>query len=246
MDPSLYPRMAEVEDAHWWFAGRRAICDGLLDGLALPSAARIFEPGCGTGGNFPMLARRGKIFAMDADEAALGFAARRGLATLARGSMPDDIPFGEARFDLAVMTDVLEHLDDPAGSLRAVHARLEDHGWLLLTVPALPWLWSAHDVTHHHRRRYRAAELRELVSGAGFAVSYLSYYNFILLPPIVAARFMGKIVAGTAGSAAGSHDLAMPSATLNQTLLRLFAAERHVIGKIRIPLGVSLIVLARA
>ena len=58
--------------------------------------------------------------------------------------------------DLVVMTDVLEHLDDPAGALGAVRARLKPGGALLMTVPATPWLWSAHDVTHHHRRRYRA------------------------------------------------------------------------------------------
>ena len=120
MDPSLYPRMAEVEDAHWWFAARRAICDHLLDRLALPPDAAILEPGCGTGGNFPMLARRGRVFAMDSDESALRFAASRKLAELARGSLPDNIPFGDRLFDLALMTDVLEHLDDPLGSLRAV------------------------------------------------------------------------------------------------------------------------------
>src|SRR3981189_3679196 len=109
MDPSLYPRMAEVEDAHWWFASRRAIVDRILDGLDLPKDAAILEPGCGTGGNFPMLARRGHLFALDADESAVGFAQARGLAQVERGALPDQIPFGDPRFDLVVMTDVLEH-----------------------------------------------------------------------------------------------------------------------------------------
>src|SRR5216683_2024593 len=68
MDPSLYLRMAEVEDAHWWFASRRAIVDRIIERLGLPPDAAILEPGCGTGGNFPMLARRGRLFAIDADE----------------------------------------------------------------------------------------------------------------------------------------------------------------------------------
>ena len=120
MDPSLYPRMAEVEDAHWWFASRRAIVDRMLDRLELPADAAILEPGCGTGGNFPMLARRGRLFAIDADESAIGFAHARGLAQVAHGSLPDRIPFGDQLFDLVVMTDVLEHLDDQAGALRAL------------------------------------------------------------------------------------------------------------------------------
>ncbi len=246
MDPSLYPRMAEVEDAHWWFAARRAICDRLLDRLAMPADAAILEPGCGTGGNFPMLARRGRVFAMDSDESALRFAASRNLAELARGSLPENIPFADRRFDLAIMTDVLEHLDDPLGSLRALHARLKPGGWLLLTVPALPWLWSEHDLTHHHRRRYRAGELRATVTAAGFEVSYLSHYNFILFPAIACARLWGKLRHGGAGGVNGRHDLAMPSLPLNRLLLLTFASEQYVIGRLRVPAGVSLIVLARA
>ena len=61
-----------------------------------------------------------------------------------------------------VMTDVLEHLDDQAGTLSALRERLRPGGWLLMTVPAMSWMWSDHDVTHHHRRRYQAAELRTL------------------------------------------------------------------------------------
>lgn len=246
MDPSLYPRMAEVEDAHWWFAARRTICDHLLARLALPPDTTILEPGCGTGGNFPMLARRGRVFAMDSDESALRFAASRNLAELARGALPENIPFADRRFDLAVMTDVLEHLDDPLGALRALHARLKPGGWLLLTVPALPWLWSEHDLTHHHRRRYRAAELRGTVAGAGFEVTYLSHYNFILLPAIAGARLWGKLWHGGARGADGRHDLAMPPLPLNRLLRRLFASEHHVIGRLHVPVGVSLIALARA
>ncbi len=246
MDPSLYPRMAEVEDAHWWFAARRAICERLLDRLDLPPEAAILEPGCGTGGNFPMLARHGRVFAMDADESALRFAASRKLADLARGSLPDDIPFAGTNFDFALMTDVLEHLDDPAGSLRAIHARLKPRGWLLLTVPATPWLWSDHDLTHHHRRRYHAAELRTSLTAAGFEVTYLSYYNFVLFPAIAIARTIGKIVRGPRQLTNGRHDLGMPPALINRILFQLFSSERYIVGRVRIPAGVSLIALARA
>jgi SAM-dependent methyltransferase len=243
MDPSLYPRMAEVEDHHWWFAARRKICDRLLERCELPSNASILEPGCGTGGNFPWLARHGKIFAMDSDDSALAFAAARNNAELAQGSLPNHIPFGSTCFDLAVMTDVLEHLDNPAAALCAVRARLKPSGALLLTVPALPRLWSEHDLTHHHRRRYRIDELRESLRNAGFTLSYISYYNFVLLPAIALARTLSKVARR---SIREEHDLVMPPAILNQILFHLFSSERYVIGRFRAPLGVSLIALARA
>jgi SAM-dependent methyltransferase len=246
MDPGLYPRMAAVEDTHWWFAARRAICESLLDRAGLPADAAIFEPGCGTGGNFPMLARRGRIFAMDSDPAALHFAASRGLAQLACGALPDRVPFTPQKFDLAVLTDVIEHLDHPLAALRSIHERMKIGGVALLTVPALPTLWSIHDVTHHHRRRYQAAELRSLIADAGFKIEYLSHYNLILLPAIVIARTVAKLAQPGRGSMNGSHDLSMPPRVINRLLFNLFSSERFVVGRMRLPLGLSMIALIRA
>lgn len=244
MDPQLYPRMAAVEDTHWWFVSRRAICERMIDRLYLPRGAAILEPGCGTGGNFAMLSRRGKLYAMDSDETALRFAASRGTAELARGHLPDRIPFDDILFDLVVMTDVLEHLDDEAGSLRAIRARLKPGGWLLLTVPAMQWLWSEHDVTHHHRRRYRASQLRTRVTDGGFTVDYLSYFNFILFPVIAGVRMLQRIASSNGRD--GQHDLKLPSPVVNAVLARVFSSERYVIPAVRMPVGVSLLLLARA
>jgi SAM-dependent methyltransferase len=244
MDAALYPQVAAVEDTHWWFAGRRAICERMLAHLELSPGASILELGCGTGGNFPMLARRGKLYAMDEDESALEFAASRRLAQLARGSLPRNFPFAEHRFDLVVMTDVLEHLDDDGDSLCAVRSCLKPRGRLLVTVPALNWLWSQHDDTHHHRRRYRATELRRLLDDRGFEIEYLSYYNFLLFPAIAVVRLIQRL-RPAALSGTGRHDLKMPSRFVNSALLSLFSCERFVLGEFHLPVGISLIALAR-
>jgi SAM-dependent methyltransferase len=243
MDAALYPRIAAVEDTHWWFAGRRAICEGMLDRITLPADALILEVGCGTGGNFPMLARRGHLYAMDENESALAFAASRRLAKLARGSLPGQIPFAAGCFDLVVMTDVLEHIDDDVGSLSAARFSLKSGGRLLMTVPALSWLWSEHDATHHHRRRYSAIDLRCLLGNAGFAIDYLSYYNFLLFPLIAAVRLLQRFRPATRNGS-GRHDLTMPPRYMNALLLRTFASERFVLGRFLPPVGVSLIALA--
>jgi SAM-dependent methyltransferase len=244
MDAALYPQIAALEDTHWWFSGRRVLCEQILDRSGIPANAVILELGCGTGGNFPMLARRGRLYAMDTDAAALGFAASRGLAKLARGSLPQSFPFAPGRFDLVVMTDVLEHLDDERGSLCAVRSSLKPGGRLLLTVPALSWLWSQHDVTHHHRRRYRAIELRCLLGDCGFAIDYLSYCNFVLFPAIAIVRLLQRLRVPALSNGNGRHDLMMPPRGVNAALLRLFSCERFVLGRVRFPIGVSLIALA--
>jgi SAM-dependent methyltransferase len=192
-----------------------------------------------------MLARRGKLYAMDSDETALRFAASRGTAELARGHLPDQIPFDNILFALVVMTDVLEHLDDEAGSLRAIRTRLKPGGWLLLTVPAMQWLWSEHDVTHHHRRRYCASQLRTRLTDAGFTVDYLSYFNFILFPVIAGVRMLQRIALSNNGRG-GQHDLKLTSPIVNALLERVFSSERYLIPAVRMPVGVSLLLLARA
>ena len=208
MNREIYIRMAGVEDDHWWFSGRRAIVESLLARIGLPRDAAILEPGCGTGGNLRMLARCGSVCAMDLDDQACRFAQARGIGEVAAGRLPDKIPFGDRCFDLVVMTDVLEHLDDDAATLRALRERLKPGGLLLLTVPAFRFLWSSHDTSHHHRRRYRAEELRKVVSEAGYEICYLSYYNFLLFTPILATRMVQRLT----GANREGHDLRLPAA----------------------------------
>lgn len=242
MDARIYDRMAEVEERHWWFASRRDIVEKILGRLGLPKDAAILEAGCGTGGNLKMLAHHGRVYAMEPFEAARTIASSLGAAKIADGSLPNEIPFADLSFDLILMTDVLEHLDDDVASLVALRQRVKPGGWFLATVPALSWMWSEHDVAHHHRRRYHAARLRQVVETVGFEVRYLSYYNFLLFPVIAGARVMQRIL----GASSEGHDLKMPSASINNLLKGLFSSERYFLGSWSVPFGVSLIVLAQS
>jgi SAM-dependent methyltransferase len=242
MDSEIYPLMAQVEDSHWWFSSRRVIVATMLSRLGLSPDARILEPGCGTGGNFAVLARFGQVYAMDSDPEACKFARARKTAIVEPGHMPDQVPFENISFDLVVMTDVLEHLDRDQESLTVLRERLKPGGWLLATVPAFSWLWSAHDTAHHHQRRYVARDLRGLFDRAGYDLSYLTYYNFLLFPAIAAARLLGRLGKSTEGH---EHNLRLHSGLVNSSLRTVFSSERYAIGRLAMPFGVSLLAMAR-
>ena len=238
MDPSFYREMAAVEDRHWWFEGRRRILAAVLDRLASGPGAEVLEVGCGTGGNLPMLARYGRLHACEPEAGARAMAEARGLATVAPGGLPHDLPFGEKPFDLIALLDVLEHVAADEASLAALHDRLKPGGTLLITVPAYMFLWSVHDEVNHHVRRYTRAELVRKLRAAGFRVRHATYFNTILFPVIAAVRLVGR-VAGKGGS-----DLGLPGDVANRLLTRIFASERHVVSRLALPFGVSILAVA--
>ncbi len=240
MKESLFHKMAEVEDRHWWFVGRRAIVREILQDLALPPQAELLEVGCGSGGNIPLLASFGRVFAVDSDPVALDYAARTGLAEVAAGFLPDGLPFPGRSFDLCCLLDVLEHLPADGESLARIHARLLPGGFLLVTVPACPALWSAHDELHGHQRRYRRRELLQKIRAAGFTVQHVSFFNSLLLPVVALVRVVERLFPQRAEA-----DLDLPTAWLNRTLARVFAWERHLVRRASLPCGVSLLVVGR-
>jgi len=236
MERAIYDRMADIDADHWWFTARRQIVSALIrQQVPLKPGARILEVGAGTGSNLAMLQGFGRVDAIEPDESARALASRRGGIAVGGGLLPDQVELEDGRYDLIVLLDVLEHIDDDIGSLKVLRRKLAPGGRMLLTVPAAPWLWSAHDVAHHHKRRYTAGTLRAAFAAGGFSIRHISHFNTLLYPLVAAARIVGRIT-GREGS-----DDAMPSGWLNALLGRVFAAERYWVTRGALPFGVSLL-----
>jgi SAM-dependent methyltransferase len=241
MDRAVYERMAEIDGEHWWFVGRRAIVEGLIARFA-PQARplRILEVGCGTGSNIPLLERFGRVDAIEPDDGARALAAARTGIAVKGGYLPDGVPLEDGAYDLIVLLDVLEHIPEDRPALARLRAALKPDGRLLLTVPASPWMWSSHDVAHHHQRRYTMRAVRRVVEASGFTVLHRSHFNSLLFPLIAGVRLVGKLTGREGG------DDAMPGRGVNRLLSRLFGGERHLVGRIPLPFGVSIALVAGA
>ncbi|MDQ3077366.1 MAG: class I SAM-dependent methyltransferase [Pseudomonadota bacterium] len=240
MDRAVFDRMAELDQNHWWFTARRRILSQVIERVVHPPAgARILELGCGTGHNLDMLARFGRVEASELDDHARALAVKRLGRPIETVALPDLSMFPAASYDLVALLDVLEHVVDDRGSLAAIFTRLKPGGALLVTVPANPWMWSAHDVAHHHHRRYRKREIAVLAKDAGYDIDLLSPFNSLLFPLIASVRAIGKL----RGKEAAND--AMPSAPVNAALDRIFGLEAGLIGRLPFPFGVSLVAVLR-
>ncbi|MBU7581628.1 MAG: class I SAM-dependent methyltransferase [Nostoc sp. TH1S01] len=243
MDKNFYLQYAAVEDQHWWFVGRRQIVEKLIRQLKLPKNAKILEAGCGTGGNLSMLARYGEVAAIELDEMACQLANERRITTVKQGSLPDQIPFNE-QYDLIVILDVIEHIDDDLAALEALSARLKPNSWLLITVPAYQFLWSYHDEINYHKRRYTLKRLKRVVRQSGYTVQYGSYFNTWLFPLVAGVRLFKNFLKIEQKPDASS-DLNLPAKPINKFLTFLFASESYFMNRVNLPFGVSVVLMAQ-
>lgn len=243
MEAELYDELWRVEQRHWWFVARRRIVGSLVKRFSPSEAGRlqICELGCGTGGNLAEFRDAHDICGMDVSEKALRYARRRVGARVEPGSLPGDVPFPVSSFDVVLMTDVLEHIEDDAASARVAMSLLKDRGILVATVPAHQWLYSPRDAHHQHFRRYGRRDFEQLFRMSGVKVELLSYYNSLLFAPAAAVRLASKLLPGRAPGG----DLHVPAAPLNRTLGAIFGWERTLLGRLPVPTGLSLIVVAR-
>lgn len=231
---SVLPTPAEKEQ-HGWYAGRRSILAAELDRLG-PLGVTL-DVGCGAGMMLDELApRASQLFAVDPDPIAVDSARARGVAELTVAPA-EALPFPDATFDLVTAFDVLEHTDDDVQALRELRRVTRGRGRLLVAVPALPRLWSSHDVAAQHRRRYTRRSLAFAAAQAGWVAGRSTYFNTLLLPPMAAVRAATR-------NRPPRTDLLRASGPVSLVLEPALRLEAHMLRTgLRLPLGLSLLML---
>jgi SAM-dependent methyltransferase len=115
-----------------------------------------------------------------------------------------------AHFDLLLMFDVLEHIENESEFLQSAKFHLTDFGTLLLNVPAHRFLYSDYDRSQGHFRRYSASCLVQIATENNFKVGALTYWGLPLVPLLLARKGMtmqrtdGKAGFDTRGSTINS------------------------------------------
>jgi len=246
-DPHFFATLREVEDRHFWFVGRRQVVLSALR-RAVPDlrSRRLFDVGCGSGGLLDFLSHNGVAVAgaCDVYPESLRLVRARLDVPLVRVDEGRPPPLGRG-YDLLGMFDVLEHIDDDVGTLRALRESLAPGGALVLTVPAHPRLYDEMDEIAFHRRRYERAGLRRALEQSGFEVRLLSHFMSPLVPILVAIRAVGRRLHGGRSRALERRRVEFRVVPGVNALMRgVLALERAAMAHAPVPFGSSLVAVA--
>lgn len=238
MEKIEYLRMAEVEDAMWWFRGLHG---HLLSLARSHRPLRILDAGCGTGG---MLARLtadlpgASVVGMDFDRTACDLARDKAGRPVVNGSL-NQLPFRDGAFDLILSADVLCHMSiDEPQAVDELARCLAPGGALVLNLPAYQWMYSVHDRQVHTARRYTRGGLSALLARHGLRAERATYWNTVLFPLMVLRRKLLKPSDDTS-------DVMPYPAPIERLFRAIMGFERFLVGRgVDLPFGGSVLVKA--
>jgi SAM-dependent methyltransferase len=241
-DDAFFDRLAGIEDRSFWFRVRRRLIVDLVRQVASPGD-RFLEVGCGTGYVLEAVVSDCRVQATGTDPSPRALKYARGRVPEATFVELDAAvsPYG-GDFDVAGAFDVLEHINDDIAALRNLRDAVRPGGYVLITVPQHPWLWSGFDEVARHARRYRRRDLLERIRSTGLEPVRTTSFVSSLLPLMAASRIMYQMRRGRAGVL----DALFPPRPLDRLLEFALEQERRLIRHaIDIPVGGSLVLVAR-
>lgn len=161
----------------------------------------VLDVGCGSGGMVSWMLDRGHdAKGIDSSDAIIA-AAQAFLSKTGRDPNRvckrdlQDVLNSAERFDNIVSMDCLEHQADDAPMFGQLVQALRPGGRLLITVPAVPELFSERDRIVGHYRRYTPERLRSLVQAHPLRLEELRYWNLLgVAPTFLYGKLLGRAV----------------------------------------------------
>lgn len=220
MDESWVARYPEFERAHFWWRIRREVVTGLIAGDAKGSPLRILDIGCGGGVLLEELNSEHEAFGLEPNSE---FAAQSAARERIQVATVETADYPSGSFDMVLILDVLEHLDDPIDALRRARNWIAEDGLLIVLVPAFAWLWTRHDEINDHRCRYTRRQLKAQLKASGWRARKTRYLFAALIPPKLIQLGLGKL-----GRARITNDPKLPPGWLNSIAAFVLRADAAV------------------
>jgi SAM-dependent methyltransferase len=211
-------------EKHFWNYARNRIVERVLKRVSAKSsgdAKLVLDVGCGPGIVVDYLRRVG----IDCRGVELGHPQiRPGLEYhISIGTDATQLPSTvREQVGAILLLDVVEHIEDPGGFLRALLQAFPNARHVVIAVPARMELWSNYDEFYGHFMRYSRRTLLLLARQAGLIPLELKYIFFGLYPVMwFLSRFVGK----RSVEATPPSGLSRP---LHALLGRAFSAEERL------------------
>lgn len=238
-----FRKTRRAADSHFWFHGFRRFISPVLAEVARGRAdLRIVDCGCGVGQNLPMLARHGRAVGIELEP--LAAAAGREFGRPIACADITRLPFPDHSFDLAVSFDVMQVVEPDMAAVREMARIVRPGGSVVLTMAAFDALSGDHAEVWNEHRRYTPRTARELVESAGLTVERMTFAFASLFPLMLAVRATQRLVRPFR-SAPSHSDMHVPWAPVNAALMLLLDGEAVLSRHVPMPIGTSLIVVAR-
>lgn len=247
MDDALLLELGPEIARHPWWQARTRLVMAILERLCVRPPARLLDVGCGWGVVLQALEQRGyEVTGMDISRAALDRLDRPGRRLVEAGLGPGFDPPAELEdFDAVLALDVIEHLDDDRAALEQVGRLVAPGGWVVVSVPARPDLWSVFDEVQGHRRRYLPETLSAAFEGTGLGLTSVQWWGAWMVPLFRRRRGHLTMKAGESACALYRRALRVPPAPLRWVIECAFAREHRLALEGRLQNGTSLFALAR-
>jgi SAM-dependent methyltransferase len=232
----------DLEKTHFWFKARRKYILQLL--RTSSRDINILDIGCSSGTLLNELAEMGfdvdNLFGIDISPKAVQNAKEAGIQnSFVMDASHIDL---NRKFDIAIASDCLEHIENDRLALNNWHEILNPGGSLYVFVPAFMTLWNEHDEANMHFRRYTRRDLKQKLHESGFEIKKSSYWNFFLFFPILLVRLSARSRVYKKQNDTGDLD-GIPK--FNKLLFNLLNFENKLLKFISFPFGVSTYCIAK-
>jgi SAM-dependent methyltransferase len=253
-DEAGFKTLLAMQELHFWYRGRHRFLLAAVDRFLPNTLARndVIDLGGGVGGWLRYLTQNrraglGQVALADSSLEALKLAetvlppeAQRYQVDLMQLHMYE-------QWDAAFLLDVMEHLPDDLQALREARDSLKPGGYLFVTTPAFPQLWSYNDDMAHHLRRYRHADFVRLAEESGLTLRDSRYFMFFLSPAYWLSRIKPSFASMSSSQKKGfiSKQHQVPARFVNGVLNAAFALETPLGHNVRFPWGTSILAVFR-